>query len=140
MSNEKKVRKSPKHVVFERVRQIKEWILLGYIRSEILQYASTWKLSDRMVDDYISKAREEIREVNKLETKDMLDELIASQKVLYRAAIAMKDLKTARQLLMDMAKLRGLDQTTVNVNVQRDEDLMKMSDEQLDSILGQATH
>lgn len=138
MENKRKAK--PHHIVTARIKEVKEWLLLGYTRSEVLQLSSKFKVSDRMVDEYIKQARDQIREVNQFETKDMLDELVASQRVLYRAAIATKDLKLARQLLMDMAKLRGLDQTTVNVNVQRDEDLMKMSDEQLDSILGQATH
>lgn len=134
---ESKRKAKPHHIVTARIKEVKEWLLLGYTRSEVLQLSSKFKVSDRMVDEYIKQARDQIREVNQLETKDMLDELVASQRVLYRAAIATKDLKLARQILMDIAKLRGLDQTTVNVNVQRDEDLMKMSDDDLDKILGQ---
>lgn len=136
MSEQKKVRKSSVGSILVRVSEIQELILLGHTRSSILQLTSKYRVSDRMIDDYISKAKANISEVNNLTLQDNLATIVSNQWLLYRAAIAGKNLQLARQILMDVAKVRGLDQQTINHVVNDQRELADLSNAELETILG----
>lgn len=136
MSEEKKVSKTLRTHVLARISEVQELILLGHTRSSILQLTTKYRVSDRMIDDYISKAKANISEVNSLTLQDNLATIVSNQWLLYRAAIASKNLHLARQILMDVAKVRGLDQQTINHVVNDQRELADLSNAELETILG----
>ena len=95
-------------VVF-RVLQVKKAVLEGANRQDILQLASEeWGLSERSGDEYIAKARSEIKiEVAAMGHAD-LPWHIAARMHLFNKAARIGDLSNARQILDSLAKLQGL--------------------------------
>lgn len=121
-----------------RVVEVRDFILLGHTRTEILRLTSKWRVSERMIDHYIATARKEIQEVNNLTLEENLSQIVNSLWILFRAEIAKSDTKAARLVLMDIAKVRGLDQQTINHIVEDKRDLANLSEDELESILGKA--
>lgn len=113
-----------------RVQLVKELLLDGYTRSHIIrELQKTAKISGRAVDQYIHDASEEILEINKSSAESNLSVISSALWKLYRKSVATFDNKTARQILMDIARLRGLDEQTVNLKIDRP--ATELSDEEL---------
>ena len=78
-------KKSTKVEVSLRVNRVARMLANGAVRSEIIQYgAKEWGCSDRMVDTYMKKARDIMREDFELDrrtfTAELLSQLASLQK------------------------------------------------------------
>jgi len=121
----------------ERVTEIQRYLLNGYTRSYIIQFAEKkWKLAPRTVDDYIARATASIREINGVEREDNLATIVTNQWDMFRAARDTGQIESARKILMDIAKLRGLDEQTIQHFV-NERPLADVKDEELDKVLGE---
>ncbi len=133
---EKKIRapKSTNVEVDRRVKEVQDWILLGYTRWEIIQNAAKWNAGDRTIDEYISRAREMVLEINRVSIEVTSGQIVKNYWKLYRAAIGTRNLTLASSILEKIAKVRGLDKLTLVVEGERP--LKDLSDEELEKILG----
>lgn len=127
--------KSTKAQIEQRLKEVQELLLDGRTRSFIVQYGSKWQVSDRQIDDYIAQATAIIKEINLASVQDNLALITANQWTLYRKAITDNNIPVARQLLMDLAKLRGLDQATINHIIEDKRELSDLSNADLEKLL-----
>ena len=134
--------KSGKAVNSQRVTEVQALLLEGFTRSSILQYASKkrWSVSDRSVDEYISKAWLNIKEINQATLQENMAIITGKLWEVYRKASKAQDLTEQRQALMAIAKIKGLDTLNVNMVVEDQRELAQMSDQELDQILSQKVH
>ena len=135
---EKTVKKSTNAEINQRVSEVQILQLEGRTRSYILQYGSKWSVSDRMIDDYISQATVITKEVNSLSIQDNTSIIVNNLWKLYRASQSVGDVKNAHSVLMSIAKIKGLDQQTINHIIEDKRDLEDLSDSDLDDILSTA--
>ncbi len=117
----------------KRVQEFFGLLLDGYTRQQLLKHAEKWDLEARQVDEYASRARALIREQNDAAREDNLATITANLWDLYRFQ-RVNDVAEARKILMDIAKLRGLEETTVN-HILQDRPLEDVSEEELDEVL-----
>lgn len=134
-TSKKTFKQSTKAELSQRLTEVQSLILQGYTRHAILQYGSKWNLSDRQIDDYTAKATALIKEINKASIQDNLAIITTNQFQLLIQAKKDGNLAVARQLLMDLAKLKGLEQTYINHTISDVRDLENVSNEELDSLL-----
>ncbi|MFJ1474638.1 hypothetical protein ACILE9_10300 [Capnocytophaga cynodegmi] len=101
--------KSSKCVVSKRVKEIADMLILGYNRDLILQNTSKkWKISDRQIDTYISKARILIEQSVKKQVAYDYAKAIRRYEELYRLNIEKEDYKTALSVNKELTTLQGL--------------------------------
>ena len=131
-------KKSTKAEIDQRLTEIQELLLDGHTRHKILQYGSKWKVSNRTVDEYIAQATALLKEINQASVQDNLAIITANQWKLYRSSVKDGNLATARQILMDLAKLRGLEHQTINHIIQDTRELADLSDADLEKMLEDA--
>jgi hypothetical protein len=118
-----------------RVTKIVEFILDGRTRSYILNHAAReWHLSRSAVDVYIKQANEQVAEINEASRAHNLAIITNAQWNLYRIAVKKNNEVLARQLLVDMAKLRGLEEQTINHIIEKRE-LGTITDDELEEAL-----
>ena len=92
--------KSSKHIVNQRINEVVNMLILGYNRDLILQNTSNvWKVSDRQIDTYISKARTLIEQSVKKQVAYDYAKAVRRYEELYRLSIEKKDYKTACRVL-----------------------------------------
>ena len=95
-----------------RVAQVTDLLLKGATREIILQYASNprqnWQVSDRMIDNYMAKAREKIESSGAFDRDFEIAKSNARFEYLYMQSVGGKDFKTARAVEVDRGKLLGL--------------------------------
>ncbi len=92
-----------------RLRAVVEWYSLGYTISQIIHMATDWDISRRALEEYMSKAREQIAEQNRPIMQESANLILANQWHLYRTCVAKNpNAAIARNILMDIAKLSGL--------------------------------
>ena len=134
--NERKLyTKSTDTEVNERIQEVFELLLLGKTRSEIHRNTSKWNLHFRQIDTYISRANVELREVNKVSRDELSSQIKNNQWRLYNKAIIDSDHQLAAKILMDLAKIGGLDEQTVNHVVAERREVVEASDDDLTLIL-----
>lgn len=131
----KKSKQSTQAEVDLRVSEIQSLILQGYTRAYLLQYGSKWVISDRQIDDYISKATTAIKEINQASVQDNMAIITSNLWDAFRTAKQEKNLSEQHKILMSIAKLKGLDQMTVNHIIEDKRDLESLTDEELGRIL-----
>lgn len=119
-----------------RIGEVMDLLLLGKTRSEILRYAANrWGAAARTVDAYMVAAREEISEINKITATETMDLVVRNMWSIYRRCIDKDDMVTAKGVLVDIAKFKGLAQDTVNHIIHRPkEDLVKMDDDEFENL------
>lgn len=101
--------KSSKHIVNQRVKEVVSMLILGYNRDLILQNTSNlWKVSDRQIDTYISKARTLIEQSVKKQVAYDYAKAVRRYEELYRLSIEKKDYKTALSVNKELTTLQGL--------------------------------
>lgn len=99
----------------ERITEVQKFLLNGYSRQYIHDYCKKiWGVETRQADSYIQKATESIREINSVDREDNLANITTNLWELFRNAKNNGDVDLARKILMDIGKLRGLDEQTVN--------------------------
>ena len=127
----KKSTKATNAEIIQRLSEIRDLLLEGKTRFAILEYAGKWNLSDSQVDNYIASATAQIKEVAQQDASTDISLIVSNLWDLFNKNKSTNP-QVARQCLMDIAKIRGMDQTTVNHTFKRDEDLAKLSDEDFD--------
>ena len=101
--------KSSKHIVNQRINEVVSMLILGYNRDLILQNTSNlWKVSDRQIDTYISKARTLIEQSVKKQVAYDYAKAVRRYEELYRLSIEKKDYKTALSVNKELTTLQGL--------------------------------
>lgn len=125
--------------MIQRLSEVKSLLLSGQTRSEILEYVrkSGWNIVDSQVDNYIAKSTQEIKEVVQADTTTDISILIKNLWDLINSHKTTNP-QVARQALMDIAKLRGHDQQTVNHIIKRSDDLAKLSEEEYEEAISKA--
>lgn len=134
---EVKQAKSTKVEIIQRVREVQTHLLQGYTRNDILQYGSKWKVSDRQIDDYIAAARKNIKEVSQAGLENDLAIILSAMWETFRRAVSQNNVGEQRQILMAIAKLKGMDETRVNHVIEDKRELSNLSDTELDAILAE---
>ena len=99
----------------QRLTEVQELLLEGRTRHFIVQHGSKWNISNRQIDDYISQATALIKEINAASVQDNMARITTNLWKLYRAAQASTNLSEANKILMNIAKLKGLEQSTCTV-------------------------
>lgn len=128
--------KSTKIELSQRVKEVSGLLLEGRTRSHILQYGSdVWNISERQIDDYISMAWKNIREVNALDFKDNVSVVINNLWDVYRQARIDNDKKNALVALAQIAKIKGLDQQVINHVIEDKREMVHMSNDELELLL-----
>ena len=132
---EDKPYKSTNAEVSQRVGEIQQLMLQGYTRSHILQFGSKWKVSDRQIDDYMNQSKTALKEVNQATLQDNMAIIVSGLWSLFRAANSDANIPEQHKILMSIAKLKGLEQHTINHIIEDRRDLQDLSDADLDAIL-----
>lgn len=92
-----------------RLSEIKQMLLNMRSRPDIVRHAAKlWGLEYRQTDVYIKWANEEIQQVIGKDKRKIANQIIAAQMDLYQLAKDNGDLPVARGLLMDIAKIAGV--------------------------------
>lgn len=111
-------------------------LLDGRTRSDVLRHAEqAWDISERQADEYIRQATAAIDEANAATTEHHLALITSNLWGLYRSQIK-KAPGQARQVLLDIAKLRGLENNNMTVRIERPH--KEASDEELAAVIGGA--
>lgn len=120
-----------------RVGEVLDLVLTGSTRSEIVRYGSKqgWGVSSRQIDDYIADARAEIAEINKITATETMEMIVRNMWMLFKRCIAKDDFQTAKGILVDIAKFKGLAQETItHIIRQPKEDLAILDDDKFDQL------
>jgi hypothetical protein len=96
----------------KRVTDVESWLLDGLTRTQVLKKAKGWGVTDRQVDDYIAEAKGVIKEINLADRDENMSLVTKNLWDLYRFQ-RINDPGEARKILMDIAELRGLKETTI---------------------------
>ena len=113
--------KSTNAELMQRVSLVYQMLLRGYTRSDIIQYVSketNWNVSDRMIDTYMKKAREDLGDVTEEEKQAALGSALKRLDMLYRKALKKDDLKTClavQREINDLFHLKDEEQKSDNV-------------------------
>lgn len=130
--------KSTQAQMNQRITEVKELMLNGFTRSHIIQHGSEkWGITERQVDEYITRANAITKEINLLTLQDNLALITNGLWDVYRKAATQTppNLSEMRQTLQGIAKLKGLDQQTVNHVIEDKRELSDLTNADLDSIL-----
>lgn len=106
-------------VVEHRISKIKESILIGMTTKEILERFGAKEIngkfnkyyfgvSNRQIDNYIAKAKEQIRESSNFDKTKELGRAIERYDLLFKSAISKSDFKTATIINEKLTNLLGL--------------------------------
>lgn len=117
-----------------RVRKVQKLLLGGRTRGYIIGFAAeNWQIGERQVDEYLQLATAELDEANKTSAERNIALITANLWRLFREQVKNSP-AIARQALMDIAKIRGLDRLDINLHVDRP--LEELSDKDLEKALG----
>jgi len=132
---EKPFKKSTVAEINARVSEVTAWMLDGDTRSDIVRHGSKWGVSSRQIDDYMAMATAAIKEVNQLTLQENQGTILRNLWQLFKESRIEGDRAEQHKVLMSIAKLKGLDQMTVNHVIEDKRELSDMSDEQLEAII-----
>lgn len=107
--------RSSNHEHDQRLKIVYEALLLGETRWEILQKGSSWKISDRSIDELIAIARKMLQEVNSTTYEENRYLVLKNMWKVYQAALNANNIKEQRMCLSDIADITGLKSLTINV-------------------------
>lgn len=108
--NEKPV-KATQAEVTKRVTQVYNWLLQGLSRADILELVAKkgeWKVSDGMIDEYMSRATAEIKEKASIQRDEELGKAIERMRFLFRQNVLIQDYKAALAVQKELNELLGL--------------------------------
>lgn len=140
-----KEKRAPKPTKSERegrITEVYKLLLSRTSRADIIEYCSNnWGLERAASDNLIQEASKLIQEELSTSRQTYLGIFLNNQAELYNKALQENQLQVARQVIMDSAKLLGLEQTTINMVVDDRRELETLSDDELDAILeAEKTH
>lgn len=124
--------KSTDAEVARRVAIVQDELLNGYTRHHIIRYASEWSVTERTIEEYMARATANIMELNKLTYEENLAQVSGAWWNLFRTG----DEKTKATALTNLAKIRGLDQISINHFLKDERALADKTDAELDELLG----
>jgi hypothetical protein len=117
MSERKKAKKIPrstKAVVIERVDQVKRWLLLEYSHDKLLRLGSArWRDCDRTIEKYITTATKQINETVLESHEEFRRKMKNHYNELLEQARKDDDFPEYRRVLLDMNRVLGYDQVKV---------------------------
>lgn len=129
-------KKANKAQASSRTKQVVDWILLGYTRSEIVRFCSDkWDIGDRQVDDYMAAANREIKEVNLMTIDQTLAQITKAMWNEYRKAHEASDRIAA---LKAIAQFKGIGKINLDLVVDDQRELESYSDDELEKALEEA--
>jgi hypothetical protein len=99
-------------VFMDRVTTVYTDLVKGKRRSDILQYASKWGVTDRTIDNYIARANALLEEQAQIVRGRELGKANARYDLLFGLALDKDDLATALRAESERAKLWGLNAPT----------------------------
>lgn len=99
----------------QRIKEIKELMLVGKTRCAILEYAKKWAVSVQMIDADSAIAREQIREINSIDFKDSRSLVLNNYWEVYHAAKAARNIKEQRSVLDSIARVCGLERLVIEM-------------------------
>ena len=134
-STAKKTVKSTQAELNQRVSEVQALLLQGYTRSHILQYGSKWGVSDRQIEEYMSKATINLKEINSITLESNMALIASNLWDLFRKARAENNLSEQHKILMSLAKLKGLDQHAIHHVIEDKRQFSDLSDAELDRML-----
>ena len=130
-----KAKKATKAIVITRISEIKDLLLKGKSRGVIQQFAATsYNLTERVIDEYIARATQEIKEMSNTDRSTDLGILLERLYKMANDAEDKGDQKTASSILMNIAKLKSLDNHSIHHIIEK-RDLAQLSDSDLEVIL-----
>lgn len=136
----KQAPKCDKSETNQRVTEIVGLKTQGYTRHYILQYATNkWKISEARVDQLIGMATVQLKELNALTVQDNMAIITHGLWDAYRQAKTASNITEQHKILMSIAKLKGLEQHTINHVIEDKRDLAGMTDEELDKLMSDAS-
>lgn len=93
-----------------RINIVYEMILSGLRRFNIISECKKlkWNVTDRQIDNYISKAREIIEQINQDDRKFILNKILAQYESLYLKSLKVQDIKTCVSILEKKSKMLGI--------------------------------
>lgn len=95
--------------VLRRVATVCKLMIAGASRTTIVQYGSTqWSVSDRQIDDYISRAKLDIATMTDKDKESNLNMAMARMNDIYQQCYAAKNYKGAMSAQIEINKLLGL--------------------------------
>lgn len=129
-------KKSTKKEMTDRVLEVKELLLQGYVRHEIIQYGSEkWQVCDRQIEELMQRANQMLDEINMIDAKDNLKLLTGNMWKLFRKCLKENDKRLAAELLREIGKLRGLYNERVTMVLDDQRYHPDMSDKDLEQAL-----
>jgi hypothetical protein len=138
MKEDNKRAKATDAEMLTRIKEVAQLQLDGYNRSEIIEYCNDkWGIQRASSDNLIALATARIKEINEQTVQETLAMICSNYWEQFRIAKAAKNGSLCVTILEKIAKLKGLEQYTVNHVVKDERDLETMSDEELDKILMQ---
>lgn len=102
------MKKADSNVVRNREKDIANQLIKGSSRDDILHYTSNWRLSDRQIDTYISRAKDLIEKSVSRKIEYDYAKTVRRYEDLYRLSIEKKDYRTALSVNKELATLQGL--------------------------------
>ena len=105
----KKVTKVGKAEATLRTSEVYGLLSKAYSRQQIIQECSSWGVSDRQVDTYISHARKQLEEDCDMSRKQLLAEMLQRLRGYEQAAARRGQYQVAVNSATQQAKLVGLD-------------------------------
>lgn len=97
-----------------RVNRVLDMLLSGLTRRQILQNVAnnpqfaTWKVADRMVDEYIAAATGEVLKMAEVKRDELFADCLAKYRYLYANLIAQQDFKGASAIIDRITELTGI--------------------------------
>jgi hypothetical protein len=116
-----------------RVIEVERLYLMGYTTREIYVLCKHWEVTNKTINNYISKAKQRTNEINKETVEETRDMILKNLWHLFQ--LAKDDSKEKHRLLLSIAKMVGLDKVHLNVNVTGERLLKNLSDSDLSKIL-----
>ena len=107
------------------------WLLQGETRHEILQNAAKWHMSNRVIDEYIARAKEKIMETNTATVEENTAVITRNIWRIFRLAMHVGDIGEANRALMNLAKVKGVGVINVSAVI-GPRDYADLSDEELE--------
>lgn len=136
MSRKPTSKKPTKIEYTDRVKEIYHMLLDGKYRPEIQEFASKkWDLSRAAIDNMMKAASDIMRDDLEKSREAMLVDILRKQEKIYHETMINQNHAVARQVLMDKAKLIGVEKSRVVHSIEADEEILKMNDDELSEIL-----
>ena len=130
MSGKGITKKCTKVELENRIKTVVELQLQGYDTQEIMQYiADKFNLEERMSRYLVSKATHRLIEANSKTIEEYSAIITANYWKIFRKTEKKEDFQVAISALKELAKLRGLDQVTVNHVMHKPEEIADIDDD-----------